>query len=47
MVMPLNKISRTFLDKAKEAVIEGSMYEAAQMVGFVEDNIKTIMITFD
>ena len=47
MVMPLNKISRTFLDKAKQAVIEASIYEASQMVGFVEDKIKTIMINFD
>ena len=47
MVTPLNKISRTFLDKAKQTVIEASIYEASQMVGFVEDKIKTIMITFD
>ena len=47
MVMPLNKISRTSLDKAKQAVIEASIYEASQLVGFVEDKIKTIMITFD
>ena len=47
MVMPLNKISRTFLDKAKQAVIEASIYEASKMAGFVENKIKTIMIAFD
>ena len=47
MVMPLNKISRAFLDKAKQAVIEASIYEASKMAGFVENKIKTIMIAFD
>ena len=47
MVTPLNKISRTFLDKAKQTVIEASIYEASNMVGFLEDKIKTIMINFD
>ena len=47
MVMPLNKISRTFLDKTKQAVIEASIYEASQMAGFMENKIKTIMIVFD
>ena len=47
MVMPLDKISRTFLDKTKQAVIEAAIYEASQMAGFLENKIKTIMITID
>ena len=47
MVIPLNNISRTYLDKTKQAVIEAAIYEASQMAGFIENKIKTIMITFD
>ena len=46
MIKPLNYNSKNFLEKSKQIVIDAAISRASQIVGFVKNEIKTIIIDF-
>ena len=46
VIKPLNDNSKNFLENSKQIVIDAAITRASQIVGFVKNEIKTIIIDF-